>query len=91
MITVDAEAPPAVMVRVSEPSVRASFKSVTLMEAIPLELTTALPLSAPPEMSAELMPESVNGTTVPEATLVVLKVKEAVEPSLTDAVFEESE
>ena len=91
MITVDVVAPPAVMVNVSGPSVRASFKSVTLIEAIPLELRTALPLNVPPDTSAELMPERVNGTTVPEATLVVLKVKEAVEPSLTEAVFEESE
>ena len=91
MITVDAVAPPAEIVNVSGPSVRASFKRVTLMVAVPLELTTALPFSAPPATSAALMPERVYETEVPEATLVVLRVKEAVEPSLTEVVFEDSE
>ncbi len=84
MITVDAKAPPAVTVRVSAPSVRASFKSVTVMVAVPLELTTALPLSEPPITSDALMPESVYGMEVPEATFVVDRVNVAVEPSLTE-------
>ena len=56
---VDAVAPPALTVKVSDPSVSESFKSVTEIVAMPLELTTAFPLSAPPETSALLMPVSV--------------------------------
>ena len=59
LTTVDAVAPPAVTVSVSAPSVSESFKSVTEIVAIPLELTTAFPLSEPPDMSAALMPERV--------------------------------
>ena len=81
--TVKAVAPPAVIVRVSEPSVKLSLSKVTEMVATPLELTTALPLNAPPETSAALTPDRVYATEVPEATFVVVRVKVAVEPSLT--------
>ena len=57
--TVDAVAPPAETVRVSEPSVSESFKSVTEIVAVPLELTTAFPLREPPDTSAALMPDNV--------------------------------
>ena len=56
---VDAVAPPALTVKVSDPSVSESFKSVTEIVAAPLELTTAFPLSEPPDMSAALMPDKV--------------------------------
>ena len=52
--------------------------------ATPLELTTAFPLSEPPDTSAALMPDRVYGTDAPAATLVVVYVKVAVEPSLTE-------
>ena len=91
MICTDAVAPPAVMVRVSIPSVRESFTSVYEIVAVPLELMTATPLSNPPTTSAAVMPESVNGTDVPEAMLVPLNVKRTVEPSLTDELLEDSE
>ena len=83
MIVVEALAPPAVTVNISAPSVRESLSSVTEIVATPLELTTALPLSEPPDTSAALIPERVYGTDVPEVTLVVVRVKVAVEPSLT--------
>ena len=57
--TVDAVAPPAVTVRVSDPSVRASLTSATEIVAEPLESITAFPLNAPPVTSAALTPESV--------------------------------
>ena len=56
---VDAVAPPAMTVRVSAPSVSKSFNRDTEIVAMPLELTTAFPLSEPPDMSAALMPERV--------------------------------
>ena len=56
---VDAVAPPTITVRVSDPSVSESFKSDAEIVATPLELTIALPLSAPPEMSALLMPDNL--------------------------------
>ena len=49
----------AVTVRVSAPSVSRSAAIGTLMVAMPLELTVALPLSSPPVISALLTPESV--------------------------------
>jgi hypothetical protein len=55
----DAVAPPAETVRVSEPSVSESFKSVTEIVATPLELTTAFPLREPSDTSAALMPDNV--------------------------------
>jgi hypothetical protein len=58
-ITVEAVTPPAVTVKVSEPSVSKSFRTLTEIVATPLELITALPLNSPPDMSAELIPESV--------------------------------
>jgi hypothetical protein len=73
-----------VTARVSAPSVSESFKSVTEIVATPLELTTAFPLSDPPDTSAALMPDSVYGTEVPDATFVVVRVKVAVVPSLTE-------
>ena len=76
--TVDAVAPPAVTVSVSEPSVSKSFSSDTEIVATPLELTTAFPLSEPPDTSAALMPERVYATDVPEATFVVVNVKVAL-------------
>ncbi len=45
----------------------------------------ALPVSSPPVMSAALIPETVYGTEVPDATLVVVRVNVAVEPSLHDS------
>jgi hypothetical protein len=91
LITVDALALPAVTVSVSVPSVNESLSSVTEIVATPLELTTALPLSEPPDMSAALMPESVYGTDEPEARFVVIRVKVAEDPSLTEELFEKSE
>ena len=83
---VDTVTPPAVTVRVSDPSVSESFKSTTEIVAIPLELTTALPLSEPPDTSAALIPDRVYGTDVPDATFVVVSVNVAVEPSLIEGL-----
>ena len=91
MICTDALVPPAEMVRVSVPSVRESLTSVYEIVAVPLELITATPVSNPPTTSAAVTPDSVNGTEVPEATLVPLNVKRTVEPSLTDELLEDSE
>ena len=82
---VEAEVPPAVTVSVSAPSVRLSATIARLSVAVPLELTVEknpvrLPLLA---TSAALMPDKVYGTDVPAATLVVVSVNVAVEPSLT--------
>ena len=90
LIKIDAVAPLAVTVRVSDPSVKLSFSKVTEMVAMPFELITALPLSAPPDTSAELMPEMVYGTDVPEATFVAVRLKDATEPSLTEEEIAES-
>ena len=87
LTNVDAVAPPAVTVSVSAPSVRASLSSVTEIVATPLELTTALPLSEPPDTSAALTPEREYETDVPDVTLEVVRVKVAVEPSLTEFKF----
>ena len=59
LITADAEAPTAVTVSVSAPSVRKSLSSDTEIVATPLELTTAVPLSELPDTSAALSPERV--------------------------------
>ena len=91
LITVDALAPPAVTVRVSEPSVSESLSNTTEMVAMPLEFTTAFPLSEPPDTSAALIPERVYGTDVPDATFVVVSVNVAVEPSLTELLEEVKE
>ena len=56
---VETDLPPAVTVSVSAPSVSPSLINETEIVARPLELTTALPLNKPPDMSALLMPESV--------------------------------
>ena len=77
-------APPAVTVRVSDPSVSKSFNSDSEIVALPLELTTAFPLSEPPDKSAALIPDKVYGTDVPDATFAVVSVKVAVVPSLTE-------
>ena len=84
MTPVDAVALPAVIVSVSVPSVSKSFSSDTEIVATPLALTVALPLSKPPDTSAELMPERVYGTEVPDAKSVVVRTKIAVAPSLTE-------
>ena len=76
---VEALAPPVETVSVSEPSVRESFNKVTEMVATPLEFTTALSLSEPPDTSAALIPAKVYGTDVPDETFVVVSVKVAVE------------
>ena len=55
----DALAPPAVTVRVSEPSVSKSLSNETEIVAMPLEFTTAFPLSEPADTSAALMPDNV--------------------------------
>ncbi len=86
LTTTDAETPPADAVSFSEPSVNKSFNSVTEIVAMPLELTTAFPLSDPPETSEALIPDKVYGTEVPDASLVVVSVKVATEPSLTELV-----
>jgi hypothetical protein len=52
--------------------------------ACPLLATVVVPLKEPPDTSAALIPESVYGTVVPAATFVVVKVKVAVAPSLTE-------
>ena len=59
LIWVDAVVPPAITVKVSGPSARESFKNNTDIVAIPLELTSALPLKEPPDTSDALMPERV--------------------------------
>jgi hypothetical protein len=87
LTNIDVVALPAVMVSVSTPSFNESLSSVTEIVATPLELTTALPLSEPPDMSAALMPESVYGTDVPEARFVVIRVKVAEDPSLTEELL----
>ena len=74
-------------VKVSAPSVSKSFNNVTEIVATPFELTTAFPLSEPLDTSAALMPESVYGTDVPEARFVVIRVKVAEEPSLTEELL----
>ena len=79
----EANCPCAVKVSVSAPSVRPSAARGTGIVAVPLELTTAVPLKAPPVMSAAETPDKVYGTDVPAATLVVVSVNVAVEPSLT--------
>ena len=84
LTTVDAVAPPAVTIKVSAPSVWESLNSITEIVATPLELTIAFTVSDPPDKSAALMPDSVYGTDVPAATFVVVNVKVAVEPSLTE-------
>ena len=66
------------------PSVVRSSASGIVMVALPLELTIAVPDSAPPVMSAELTPEIVYGMEVPPTTLVVVRVNMALEPSETE-------
>jgi len=87
VVVVDALAPPAVTVSVSEPSVNKSAAIGTEIVAAPLEFTVALPVSDPPVMSAALTPDKVYGTEVPGATFVVVSVKVAVDPSLTLALL----
>ena len=58
-MVVKALASPAVMVKVSEPSVSSSLRRLTVMLARPLELMTALPVNRPPEISALLTPDRV--------------------------------
>ena len=81
---IEVDAPPAVIVRVSEPSVSTSLVKVTEIVAMPLELITALPLGPPTMVSAESMPLKLYGITVPEGILVVVSVNVAVDPSFTD-------
>ena len=88
LTNVEAVAPPAVTVSVSVPSVSESLRSVTEIVATPLELTTALPLSDPPDTSAALMPVNEYETVVPVPMFVVTKAKTAVLPSLTEAPVE---
>ena len=68
------------------PSVVRSSASGMVMVALPLELTIAVPDKAPPVMSAELTPEIVYEMEVPPATLVVVRVNTAFEPSETELV-----
>ena len=68
------------------PSVVRSSASGIVMVALPLELTIAVPDNAPPVMSPELTPEIVYGMEVPPATLVVVRVNTALEPSETELV-----
>ena len=74
------------MVKVSIPSVRLSDAIGMVIVAFPSELTIAVPDKAPPVISAELTPEIVYGIEVPPATLVVVRVKTALEPSETELV-----
>ena len=76
---------------VSEPSVMASFSKVIVNEAIPLEFSTNEPFSDPLDTSAALMPLSVYGITVPDATVVVVSVNVIEDPSLTAGLLTESE
>ncbi len=91
LIDTEAVAPPAVTVRVSVPSVRLSAAMGTEIVALPLASTTALPDNAPPVMSAAASPVREYGTEVPAATLAVVSVKEAIEPSLTELLAAASE
>ena len=59
LMVTDADLPCAVTVRVSAPSVSRSAAIGTLIVAVPLELTVALPLSSPPAISAALTLDSV--------------------------------
>ena len=72
-----------VTLRVSAPSVLTSAAMGIRMVAVPLELMVAVPLNAPPVMSAADTPESVYASDVPAATKVVLRVKVAIDPSST--------
>ena len=85
--TVDAVAPPAEIVRVSSPSVSESLIKEMDMVAMPLELITALPLKTPPDTSVLLRPEIEYGTEVPEVRFVVVRVKVAALPSLTEGLL----
>ena len=58
-MVVKALASPAVMVKVSEPSVSSSLRRFTVIVARPPELMTALPGHRPPDMSALLTPDRV--------------------------------
>ena len=58
-MVVKALASPAVMVKVSEPSVSSSLRRLTVIVSRPLELMTALPVNRPPEISALLTPDKV--------------------------------
>ena len=87
LICVEADAPPAVTVKDSVPSVKLSLASKTEIVACRLLPTVVVPLIEPDARSVLLMPEIVYGTTVPGATLVVVKVNEATEPSFTFVVF----
>ena len=84
---VDTETAAAVIVRVSEPSVKVSFNKVTETEAKPLELTTRFPVNEPPAISALLKPDNVYGMDVPEVTLAVVKVKVTANPSSIEALL----
>ena len=58
-MVVKALASPAVMVKVSGPSVSSSLRRLTVMLARPPELMTALPVNRPPEISALFTPDKV--------------------------------
>ena len=58
-MVVKALASPAVMVKVSEPSVSSSLRRLTVIVSRPPELMTALPVNRPPEISALLTPDKV--------------------------------
>ena len=59
LICVEADAPPAVIVKVSAPSVKLSLASRTEMVASPLLATVVVPLKEPNARSAELTPDKV--------------------------------
>ena len=59
LICVEADAPPAVTVKVSVPSVKLSLASRTEMVACPLLATVVVPLNEPDARSAELMPDKL--------------------------------
>ena len=58
-MVVKALASPAVMVKVSEPSVSSSLRRLTVIVSRPPELMTALPVNRPPEISALFTPDKV--------------------------------
>ena len=76
----------AVTVRVSVPSVVRSAAIGIVIVAVPLKLTIAFPVAAPPVMSVALKPDIVYGTDVPAATFVVVSVNTALAPSATEFV-----
>ena len=90
LIRVDAVLPCRLIVRVSAPSVKVSAAIGIDTVALPIELTVAKPVNAPPVMSEDKIPDNVYEILEPAETLEVVMMNSAVEPSFTDELFEET-